>query len=113
MSNKSKTKARTPLTKERMLRAAVRLADEGGIESLSMRMLGQELGVEAMSLYNHVANKDDVLDGIVDLVVGEIDVPGPGTGWKVAMRQRAISAHEVLVRHLWAAMLIMSRFNIG
>jgi AcrR family transcriptional regulator len=109
----SNAERRTPLTRERVLRAAVTLADRSGIESLTMRMLGQELGVEAMSLYNHVANKDDVLDGIVDLVVGEIDVPGPGTGWNVAMRQRAISAHEVLVRHPWAAMLIMSRFNIG
>jgi AcrR family transcriptional regulator len=104
---------RPPLTRERVLRAAVVLADRSGIESLTMRTLGQELGVEAMSLYNHVANKDDVLDGIVDLVVDEIDVPGPGTGWKAAMRQRAISAHEVLVRHPWAATLLMSRFNIG
>jgi AcrR family transcriptional regulator len=78
-----------------------------------MRRLGQELGVEAMSLYNHVANKDEILDGIVDLVVGDIEVPPTGTNWKTAMRQRAISAHEVLLAHPWAATLIMSRFNIG
>ena len=66
---------RTPLNRERVLRAAVALADEAGIESLSMRRLGQELGVEAMSLYNHVANKDDLLNGITDLVLGEIELP--------------------------------------
>jgi AcrR family transcriptional regulator len=104
---------RTPLSRERVLRAAVALADRGGIDSLTMRRLGQELGVEAMSLYNHVANKDEILDGIVDLVVGDIEVPPTGTSWKTAMRQRAVSAHEVLLAHPWAAMLIMSRFNIG
>jgi AcrR family transcriptional regulator len=104
---------RSPLSRERVLRAAVALADEGGIGSLTMRRLGQELGVEAMSLYKHVKNKDDLLDGIVDLVVGDIDVPPTGTAWKDAMRQRAISAHEVLLAHPWAAMQIMSRFNIG
>jgi AcrR family transcriptional regulator len=104
---------RTPLSRQRVLRAALALADQSGIEPLTMRKLGQQLGVEAMSLYNHVANKDDILDGIVDLVVTEIDVPGQGTDWKIAMRQRAISAHQVLLRHPWAAMLIMSRFNIG
>jgi AcrR family transcriptional regulator len=104
---------RAPLSRERVLRAAVALADQGGIESLTMRRLGQELGVEAMSLYNHVANKDDILDGIVDMVLSDIDVPPTGTDWKTAMRQRAISAHAVLLAHPWAAMLIMSRFNIG
>jgi AcrR family transcriptional regulator len=101
------------LSRERVLRAAVALADEGGIEALTMRRLGQQLGVEAMSLYKHVANKDDILDGIVDLVVGDIDVPPTGTHWKTAMRRRAVSAHEVLLAHPWAAMQIMSRFNIG
>jgi AcrR family transcriptional regulator len=104
---------RAPLSRERVLRAAVALADQGGIESLTMRRLGQELGVEAMSLYNHVANKDDILDGIVDLVLGDIDVPPAGTSWKTAMRQRALSAHEVLLAHPWGAMLITSRYNIG
>jgi AcrR family transcriptional regulator len=96
-----------------VLRAAVALADSSGIEALTMRRLGQELGVEAMSLYKHVAGKDDVLDGITDLVVSDIEVPPAGNGWRAAMRQRAICAHEVLVAHPWAAMLIMSRFNIG
>ena len=109
----SSAERRAPLSRERVLRAAVALADQSGIEPLTMRRLGQELGVEAMSLYNHVANKDDILDGIADLVVSEIDVPGRGADWKIAMRKRAISAHEVLLRHPWAAMLIMSRFNIG
>ena len=104
---------RVRLSRERVLHAAVALADQRGIESLTMRRLGQELGVEAMSLYNHVANKNDILDGIVDLVVSDIDVPPTGTDWKTAMRHRSISAHAVLLAHPWAAMLIMSRFNIG
>lgn len=102
-----------PLNRERVLRAALRLADEGGIESLSMRKLAQKLGVKAMSLYNHVANKDDVISGIVDMVVSEIEVPSLETDWKTAMRQRAISAHQVLRRHPWAALALMSRANIG
>ncbi len=109
----STTARRAPLSRERVLRAAIELADQGGLESLTMRKLGQLLGVEAMSLYNHVANKNDILDGIVDLVVGDIDVPPAGTHWKAAMRQRSISAHQVLLAHPWAAMLVMSRFNIG
>lgn len=104
---------REPLSRERVLRAAVALADQGGIGSVTMRRLGQELGVEAMSLYKHVKNKDDLLDGIVDLVVGDIDVPPAGTPWKEAMRHRAVSAHEVMLAHPWAALQVMSRFNIG
>ncbi len=102
------TEARLPLTRERVLRAAMALADESGIEALSMRRLGQQLGVEAMSLYNHVANKDDILDGIVDVVVGEIEVPAGGDDWKSALRTSAISAHGVLRRHPWANGLMMS-----
>ncbi|MEG3955785.1 TetR/AcrR family transcriptional regulator C-terminal domain-containing protein [Microcoleus sp. herbarium2] len=101
------------LSRERVLRAAVRLADEGGIESLSMRKLAQDLGVKAMSLYNHVANKDDLLDGIVDIVVSEIEVPNLGVDWKTAMRRRAMSAHEVLLRHPWSTMPLVSRVNVG
>jgi AcrR family transcriptional regulator len=93
---------RVPLSRERVLRAAVRLADEGGFESLTMRRLGQELGVQAMSLYNHVANKDDIRDGIVELVLGEIEIPS-GPDWKASLRRSAISAHDVLVRHPWAS----------
>jgi len=104
---------RTPLSKERVLRAAVALADEAGIESLSMRKLGQALGVEAMSIYSHVANKDEILDGMVEFVAGEIELPSAGADWKAALRRRAISAHEVLVRHPWASSLIVSRINVG
>jgi AcrR family transcriptional regulator len=102
-----------PLSRERVLRAALRLADAGGLEQLSMRKLAQELGVKAMSLYNHVASKDDLLDGMVDWVVGEIEVPDLTMDWQVAMRRRAISAHQVLLRHPWAAMAILSRINVG
>ena len=107
------TARRTPLTRERVLGAAVAVADRDGIAALTMRRLGLELGVEAMSLYNHVKNKDDVLDGIVDLVVSTIAVPPAGTDWRVAMRERAVSAHETLLAHPWAALQMMSRFNIG
>jgi AcrR family transcriptional regulator len=109
----SDTTPQVPLSRERVLRAAIRMADEGGIESLSMRKLAQELGVQAMSLYNHVANKDDILDGIVDIVGSEIEVPNLGIDWKTAMRRRATSAHEMLVRHPWATMAIVSRVNVG
>jgi AcrR family transcriptional regulator len=102
------TEARAPLSRERVLRAAIGLADEAGIESLSMRKLGQELGVEAMSLYNHVANKDDILNAIVDMVVSEIEPPSRGADWKTALRQSAKSAYEVLLRHPWAASLMLS-----
>ena len=105
--------SRDPLSRERVLRAAVVLADESGIESLSMRKLGQELGVEAMSLYNHVANKDDILDGIVDLVFSEIELPSGKVGWRTAMRRRAISAREALLRHPWATSLMQSRTKPG
>jgi AcrR family transcriptional regulator len=104
---------REPLSRERVLGAAVLLADEDGIESLTMRKLGQRLGVEAMSLYNHVANKDDLLDGVVDLVVSEIDLPADATDWKAAMRGRAISAQAVVSRHPWAIALIDSRESSG
>ncbi len=103
---------RTPLSRERVLRAAIELADEQGIEALSMRKLGQSLGVEAMSLYNHVANKDDLLDGIVDVVAGEFELPD-GSGWKATMRGYGISAHEVLLRHPWSSVLAESRTQSG
>jgi AcrR family transcriptional regulator len=96
-----------------VLRAAVELADGGGLDGLTMRKLGQELGVEAMSLYNHVANKDDLLDGMVDLVFGEIDLPDDEEGWQCAMRRRAMSAREVLARHPWAIGLMESRMRPG
>jgi len=106
-------KRRLPLSRERVLAAAVALADAGGIESLSMRKLGQDLGVEAMSLYNHVTNKDEILDAIMDIVVGEIEFPSNEADWKPAMRLRAISARAAFQRHPWAAGLMDSRVNPG
>jgi AcrR family transcriptional regulator len=96
-----------------VLAAAVRLADEKGLEALSMRNLASALGVEAMSLYKHVAHKDELLDGITDLVVAEIAVPEIGGDWRAEIKKRATSAHEVLLRHPWATMLIGSRVNVG
>ncbi len=104
---------RPPLSRERVLLAALDLVDSGGIDSLSMRRLAQELGVEAMSLYRHVRNKDDILDGIVDLVFGEIGLPARGVDWTAAMRGRAIAAREVLARHPWAIGLMESRSRPG
>lgn len=89
------------------------LADECGIESVTMRELGRRLGVEAASLYNHVVGKDDLLDGMADFVVAEIDIPSPGVDWKESMRRRAVSAREVFSRHRWAASLIDSRGRSG
>ena len=105
--------SRAPLSRERVLAAAVSLVDEAGLGSLTMRELGQRLGVEAMSLYNHVANKDDILDGMVDLVVGEIDLPSDTADWKEAMRRRATSAQAVFTRHPWASGLVDSRQSSG
>jgi AcrR family transcriptional regulator len=104
---------RSPLTKERVLQAAVELADRDGLDALTMRRLGADLGVEAMSLYKHVANKEGILDGIVELVVGEIEMPSGGDDWKEAMRGRAISAREVLSRHSWAIGLLEARGSTG
>jgi AcrR family transcriptional regulator len=105
--------ARLPLNRERVLRAAMGLADSQGLAALSMRSLATLLDVQAMSLYNHVSNKEDILDGMVELVVSEIEVPSPDHPWQVAMRARAHSAHAVLLRHPWACALLMSRVNIG
>lgn len=113
MTSKEKPASRPPLTKDRILEAAVDLADREGLGALTMRRLGAELGFEAMSLYKHVANKDEILDGIVDLVVGEIEIPEPGSDWKTAMRKRAASARRVLRRHPWAIGLFESRGAFG
>ena len=100
---------RVPLSRERVLHAAVKVADDGGIDSLTMRRLADEVGAEAMSLYYHVANKEDVLDGVVDAVATEIndvvtriDLPTKGADWKRAARQRILSARQVMLRHPWA-----------
>jgi AcrR family transcriptional regulator len=104
---------RAPLSRDRVLLAALALADASGIESLSMRKLGEALGVEAMSLYNHVPSKGDLLDGLVDRVFAEIELPAGGDGWKSAMRQRAVSARAALSRHRWAIGLMESRTTPG
>lgn len=96
-----------------MLRAALDLADREGLGVLTMRRLGSALGVEAMSLYKHVANKDEILDGIVELVVGEIEIPSSGDGWREEMKRRAVSARQVLKRHSWAIGLLEARMSTG
>ena len=108
-----RARRRAPLTRERVLEAALGLADQGGLEALSMRKLGQELGVEAMAVYYHVANKDEVLDGIIDLVFAEIHLPEIGADWKSEMRQRGISLRDVLARHRWAIGMMEARKNSG
>lgn len=104
---------RTPLRRETVLDAAVALADAHGVRSLTMRKLGQDLGVEAMSLYNHVKNKDELLDGMIDVVFGEIELPADAIDWKSAMRRRAVSARAALSRHRWAIGLMESRASPG
>ncbi|MGV9979432.1 TetR/AcrR family transcriptional regulator [Micromonospora wenchangensis] len=109
MAEQAETLRRTPLNRDRILRAAVTLADGAGIDSLSMRNLAQELGVVPMALYKHVANKDELLDGMIDVVVGEIEPLTPGVGWQPAIRRRVLSARQVLRRHPWASLAIESR----
>ncbi|MGW7465373.1 TetR/AcrR family transcriptional regulator C-terminal domain-containing protein [Streptomyces xantholiticus] len=109
MAQQTEAVRRAPLSRDRVLRAAVALADEIGIEALSMRKLAQQLGVVPMALYKHVANKDQLLDGMVDVVVGEIDPPAPGSDWKSAVRQRILSARRALLGHSWAAQVVQSR----
>ena len=104
---------RAPLNRDAVLGAALHLADLEGIEALTMRTLGRELGVEAMSLYNHVRNKEDVLDGLVDIVFSEVELRCEERDWKAAMRRRAISVREVLARHRWAIGLMESRTHPG
>ena len=104
---------RVPLSRDRILVAALALADEQGLEAVSMRRLGQALGVEAMSLYKHVADKEAILDGLVDLVTDEVEVPDPGLPWREAIRRSAISMHAAMRRHPWAGLVMESRINPG
>jgi AcrR family transcriptional regulator len=104
---------RVQLTRARVLQTAVVRADQGGLEALTMRKLGEELGVEAMALYHHFRNKDDLVDGMVDLVFSEIDLPTNGPDWRTAMRTRAISVRDALMRHRWAIGLMESRRTPG
>jgi AcrR family transcriptional regulator len=107
------TEPRLPWTRGQLLRAAIDLADEGGIESVSMRKLSQQLGGAPMSLYNHVSNKEDLLDGMIDAVFAEIELPSGEQGWKVAMRKRAVSVRAALTRHPWAIALMQARRTPG
>ena len=109
----TKPDTRARLSRDRVLAGAVAFADEHGIEALTMRKLGQALGVEAMSLYNHVANKDELLDGMVDIVFAEIGLPAGDAGWKEAMRRRAVAARQALSHHRWAIGLMESRTSPG
>jgi len=102
------TETRVPLSRERVLRAGVELADASGVEALTMRRLGEELGFEAMSLYRHVANKQDLLDGMLDLVLAEWQLPEGDDDWQTAIRTSANSVHDALRRHPWAARLLMT-----
>jgi AcrR family transcriptional regulator len=101
--------SREPLSRDRVLRAGIAVADADGLDAVTMRRVGQALGVEAMSLYNHVGGKDALLDGMVDLLVAEIETAPPGTEWKDAIRRRAWSGRELVRRHRWAPGLFMSR----
>jgi AcrR family transcriptional regulator len=107
------TKKRAPLTRDRVLRAALELADEGGTPALTMQRIGRRLGVEAMSLYRHVRNKEDILDGIVDLVFAEIELPADRSNWRTVLRAQSISTRAALRRHPWAITLMESRMTPG
>jgi AcrR family transcriptional regulator len=107
------TRKRAPLNRDRVLGAALELADEGGTGALTMQQIGRRLGVEAMSLYRHVRNKDDILDGIVDLVFAEIELPADRSSWRAVLRARSISTRAALRRHPWAITLMESRMAPG
>jgi AcrR family transcriptional regulator len=106
-------RAREPLTRDRIFRAALELADEGGVASLTMQAIGRRLGVEAMSLYRHVRNKDDILDGLVDLAFEEIELPADRSDWRLALRARSVSERAMLRRHPWVITLLESRMTPG
>ncbi|MDQ1585463.1 MAG: hypothetical protein QOJ90_94 [Actinomycetota bacterium] len=104
---------RARLSRDRVVRGAVAFADANGIEPLTMRQLAEEVDAKPMSLYNHVANKEDLIDGMIDLVFSEIELPSAGVGWKDAMRQRAVAVRSALTRHRWAVGLMESRSAPG
>ncbi len=113
MATPRRKRKREPVSRERALRVAIEVADAGGLVDLTMRRIADELGVEAMSLYHHVPSKDAILDGMVDLVFREIDLPSRDVDWKTAMRRRAASMRAVLLRHRWAISLMESRTTPG
>jgi AcrR family transcriptional regulator len=110
---KPQTERRTPLTRERVLQTALDLADRDGLEALSMRRLGPELGVEAMALYRHVRDKDDLLDGLLEALVGQIEIVRPDRDWKAALREQSMTARRTLLRHPWARRLLEERGTAG
>ena len=115
MVKPAKTSAdkRPPLSRDRVLHEAIAVADEGGMDALSMRRLAHRLGVEAMSIYYHLENKDALLDGMIDRVMAEIELPEPDEEWQPGNRRRAVSLHNMLAHHPWAAPLMESRTNPG
>lgn len=110
---KEAPRPRVRLNRERVIAAAIALADKGGLDGLTMRRLGEDLGVEAMSLYNHVANKEDLVNGMVDAIFGEIELPSHSDDWKTAIRKRSISFRAVLAEHPWASTARDSGVNPG
>ncbi len=112
-SPKSPSQRRNPLSRDRVLRGAITVADAGGLAALTIRSLAHELGVKPMAVYHHVANKDEILDGIVDLVYSEVELPSADGSWHAEMRRRAISARRVLRAHPWAIPLLQSRTSPG
>ena len=113
MAPAASSEQRRPLNRDRILRAAIELADAEGIDALTMRALAANLHVEAMSLYNHVDGKDDLLDGMVEQVAAEVEEPSGDAGWRASLRERATSLHRVLVEHPWSSMLWASRITLG
>jgi AcrR family transcriptional regulator len=111
--SRKKTTPRAPLSRERALRVAIEVADAGGLKELTMRRLAEELGVEAMSLYHHIPNKSAILDGMVDLVFSEIELPSSAGDWKAEMWRRSGSMRAALLRHPWAIGLMESRPTPG
>jgi AcrR family transcriptional regulator len=105
--------SRRILSPEKILAAALAIADAEGVDALSMRRIARDLGVQAMSLYNHIANRDEIIDALVEVVIDEMGAPDLTLPWIEAIRRQARASHEVLLRHPWAAMMIMSRMNVG
>jgi len=112
-TQQARVERRDRLTRDRVLQAAMSLADEAGIDAVTMRRLGEELGVGPMALYRHVANKDDLVDAMVDVVFAEIGLPSPIPDWRASMRDRALAVRDALLRHRWATGMLESRLNPG
>ena len=113
MKQSDRSRPRSALSRDRVVEAAVRVADDGGLSAVSMRNVAADLGVEAMSLYHHIANKDALLDALVEWIFTEITLPAPDVPWRQAMRERAAAARDTLSRHPWALGLIESRLSPG